>query len=74
MGGHHLIDSSITDDGTTVTINTNTVITGSLQVTQGITGSFSGSGFITSASYALSSSFADNANNSVSSSYALSYV
>ena len=42
-GNEHLNDSNITDDGTVVSINSNTQITGSLNVSAGITGSFSGS-------------------------------
>jgi hypothetical protein len=41
-GGDHLGDSNISDDGTTVTISTNTEITGSLKVTNGITGTLTG--------------------------------
>ena len=43
-GNEHLNDSSISDNGSIVSINSNTQITGSLLVTAGITGSFSGSG------------------------------
>jgi hypothetical protein len=52
-GGHHLNDSNISDDGTTVSINSNTQVTGSLNVSTNITaeslnitsgtGSFTGS-------------------------------
>jgi hypothetical protein len=52
-GGHHLNDSNISDNGTTVSINSNTEVTGSLNVTTNITaeslnvtsgtGSFTGS-------------------------------
>jgi len=41
--GEHIGDSSITDDGTIVSINSNTQITGSLNVSAGITGSISAS-------------------------------
>ena len=44
VGNEHLNNSNITDSGTIVSINSNTQVTGSLIVTQGITGSFSGSG------------------------------
>ena len=44
VGNEHLNDSNITDSGTIVSINSNTQVTGSLTVTQGISGSFSGSG------------------------------
>ena len=43
-GIEHLNDSNISDDGSVVSINSNTQITGSLIVSNGITGSFSGSG------------------------------
>jgi hypothetical protein len=43
-GIEHLNDSNISDDGSVVSINSNTQITGSLTVSNGITGSFSGSG------------------------------
>jgi hypothetical protein len=43
-GIEHLNDSNISDNGTTVSINSNTQITGSLIASNGITGSFSGSG------------------------------
>ena len=43
-GIEHLNDSNISDNGSVVSINSNTQITGSLVVTAGITGSFSGSG------------------------------
>ena len=44
VGNEHLNDSNISDNGSVVSINSNTQITGSLLVTAGITGSFSGSG------------------------------
>ena len=60
--GEHITSSNITDDGTTVSINSNTEVTGSLQVTAGITGSLQGSAstasFVTTAqtsSYVTSS-------------------
>jgi hypothetical protein len=43
-GIEHLNDSNISDNGSVVSINSNTQITGSLVVSNGITGSFSGSG------------------------------
>lgn len=43
-GIEHLNDSNITDTGTIVSINSNTQVTGSLIVSAGISGSFSGSG------------------------------
>jgi len=42
VGNEHLNDSNITDDGTVVSINSNTQVTGSLTVTEGITGSLFG--------------------------------
>ena len=44
VGNEHLNDSNISDNGTIVSINSNTQITGSVIATQGFTGSFSGSG------------------------------
>jgi len=44
QGGDHIYDSNITDNDTKVSIGISTDITGSLIVTSGITGSFSGSG------------------------------
>jgi hypothetical protein len=43
-GIEHIVDSNISDNGSVVSINSNTQITGSLIVSNGITGSFSGSG------------------------------
>jgi hypothetical protein len=40
--GEHITDSNITDTGTVVSINSNTYVTGSLTVTQGVTGSLFG--------------------------------
>jgi hypothetical protein len=39
---HHLIDSNISDNGTTISLGSNTQVTGSLNVSGGITGSFNG--------------------------------
>jgi hypothetical protein len=41
--GEHITSSNITDTGTLVSVNSNTQITGSLFVSSGITGSFTGS-------------------------------
>jgi len=64
LGYNYLGDSSITDNGTTVSINSNTEITGSLKVTGGVTASLEGTASFatsaTSASYALTASFAQN--------------
>jgi hypothetical protein len=67
----HLIDSNITDNGSVVSINSNTQITGSLLMHNGaITGSLTGSitgaltgtaSFATSASQAITASFASTA-------------
>jgi hypothetical protein len=38
-GYEHLADSNINDDGTTISLNANTVVTGSLRTSTGITGS-----------------------------------
>jgi hypothetical protein len=40
---HHLIDSNISDNGTTISLGSNTQVTGSLNVSGGVTGSFTGS-------------------------------
>ena len=55
-GNNTIIDSSITDNGSTVSINSNTLVTGSLTVTAGITGSLLGTASY--ATQALSASFA----------------
>ena len=43
---HHIVDSNISDNGTIVSINSNTQITGSLDVSQSITGSLITGAFI----------------------------
>ena len=53
VGNEHLNDSNISDNGTIVSINSNTQITGSVIATQGFTGSLFGT-----ASNAISSSWA----------------
>ena len=64
-GGHHqLINSSITDNGTTVSISTPLVVTGSINAT-----SFTGS-LLGTASNATSASHALNADSAISSSFA----
>ena len=45
-GGHHLLDSNITDDGTTITLGSNTTVTGTLSATTYV-GVVSGSAQIT---------------------------
>jgi hypothetical protein len=77
-GGHHLNDSNISDDGSTVSISTPLVVTGSINATS-FTGSLQGNASTaTSASHALnadnaiSSSFATNASQATSSSFATS--
>jgi hypothetical protein len=61
QGGDHLYDSNITDDNTKVSIGINTQITGSLNVSNGITGSLLGTASFannaTSASFAQTVSF-----------------
>ena len=55
-GDHHIVDSNITDDGTTISLGSNSEVTGSLIVTAGVTASLQGSAsFATTASFALSS-------------------
>jgi len=66
-GGHHLNDSTITDDGTNVTFST------PISASAGITGSLFGTAsFATSASVAISSSFATSASVAISASTAVS--
>ena len=55
--GEHITSSNITDTGTLVSVNSNTQITGSLFVSSGITGSFTGS-LIGSSSFATSATTA----------------
>ena len=59
-GNHTVYNSNITDNGTLVNINSNTQVTGSLNVSAGITGSLEGS-----ASYAVTASYALNAGVSI---------
>ena len=59
-GNHTVSNSNITDNGTLVNINSNTQVTGSLNVSAGITGSLEGS-----ASYAVTASYALNAGVSI---------
>jgi len=54
-GGDHITDSNISDNGSVVSINSNTQVTGSLTVTQGVTGSLYGTA--SSATNALTASF-----------------
>jgi hypothetical protein len=70
QGGDHLYNSNISDDDTTVSIGINTRVTGSLNVSAGITGSLLGTA--TTASYvlqAVSASFATNAANASTASF-----
>jgi hypothetical protein len=70
QGGDHLYDSNISDDNTTVSIGINTRITGSLNVSAGITGSLLGTA--ATASYvlqAVSASFATLAQTANTASY-----
>jgi hypothetical protein len=59
-GNHTVLDTNITDDGSTVKINSNTQITGSLNVSAGITGSLLGTA--TTASYVENSQTASYVN------------
>jgi hypothetical protein len=72
VNAEHIGDSNITDTGTSVSINSNTLITGSLNVSAGITGSFTGSlvGIATTASY-VTGSVHNSTNPALSASYAL---
>ena len=74
-GNNTIIDSSITDNGSTVSINSNTLVTGSLTVTAGITGSLLGTASFastaTSASFASTATSASFASTATSASYAL---
>jgi hypothetical protein len=70
QGGDHLYDSNITDDDTTVSIAISTRVTGSLNVSAGITGSLLGTA--ATASYvlqAVSASFATLAQTANTASY-----
>ena len=51
VNDEHLGDSNITDDGTNVLINSNTQITGSLNVSAGITGSLQGTAALATSVY-----------------------
>lgn len=59
-GSHHIVDSNITDDGTTIVLGSNSEVTGSLGVTGIITGTLNGQ-----ASTAISASHAVNADSSL---------
>ena len=74
-GGHHMLDSSITDDGSLVTVNNPLTVTG--QISGNVTGDLTGNAdTATSASYATnagtatSASFAQNSAVAVSASFA----
>ena len=79
-GNNTIVDSNITDNGTNVSINSNTTITGSLGVSSAITGNLTGTSSFannaTSASYAAtaqqatSASYASTAQQATSASYA----
>jgi hypothetical protein len=71
-GIEHLNDSNISDDGSIVSINSNTQVTGSLTVTNGMTGSLFGTA--SWANNAISSSFATTASFAVSASWAPSSI
>ena len=80
--GHHTVfNSNISDNGSIVSINSNTQITGSLIVSAGVTANLTGtSSFATSASYAgaasnaTSASFATSAANATTASHAVNAV
>ena len=78
QGGDHLYDSNITDDDTVITMKIKTDVSGSLSVTNGITGSLLGNASTaTSASHAaqaVSSSHSLNADTAISSSFAQNSV
>jgi len=78
QGSDHLYDSNITDDDTVITMKIKTDVSGSLSVTNGITGSLLGNASTaTSASHAvqaISSSHSINSDTSISSSFAQSAV
>jgi ethanolamine utilization microcompartment shell protein EutS len=63
QGGDHLYDSNIIDNDSNVSIGINTSITGTLNVTNGITGSLLGTS--SWANNSISSSFINNLNQSV---------
>lgn len=63
QGGDHLYDSNITDNDSNVSISINTSITGTLNVSNGITGSLLGTS--SWANNSISSSFINNLNQSV---------
>lgn len=66
--GEHITSSNISDDGTTVSINSNTEITGSLKVTAGVTASLQGTA--ATASFVQTAQTASYVLNAVSASYA----
>jgi len=71
VGNEHLNDSNISDNGSLVSINSDTNITGSLFVLNGISSSFTGS-LLGTASSAISSSFATTASLATSASFSIS--
>jgi len=80
--GHHTVgNSNISDNGSIVSVNSNTQITGSLIVSSGVTANLTGtSSFATTASYAgaasnaTSASFATSAANATTASHAVNAV
>jgi hypothetical protein len=62
--GHHIGDSNISDDGTTIVLGSNTEVTGSLTVTGGIIGSIAATNGVISGSSQLATDFEGRANSS----------
>jgi hypothetical protein len=62
--GHHIGDSNISDDGTTIVLSSNTEVTGSLTVTGGIIGSIAATNGVISGSSQLATEFEGRANSS----------
>ena len=74
LNAEHIGDSNITDDGTTIQLGSNTQVTGSLNVSVGITGSLFGTASwatnAITASYVVTAQTASYVLNAISSSYA----
>ena len=68
QGNHHIVDSSITDDGSTVSMTAELDVTGGVSASAGFLGNLTGNAdtatSATSASFATTASFAANAGNS----------
>jgi hypothetical protein len=73
QGGDHLYDSNIFDDNSTIRLEINTAVTGTLNVTNGITGSLLGTATnANTASYVANAQSASYILNAISASYASS--